>query len=146
MLHTGCGNSTLGVELYQDVKGKWGKIFNVDISAAVIAAMSAYEEDGLIWEVQDCRRLRYEDGYFGFCFDKGGLDALLEGKGVEGARQMVSEIRRVLRPGAVFVLISLKESRKPLIAQFFSEVTREEVDGFSCDLCQRLCYVYTAIA
>eukprot|EP00397_Hematodinium_sp_SG-2012_P067185 GEMP01103270.1.p1 GENE.GEMP01103270.1~~GEMP01103270.1.p1 ORF type:complete len:215 (+),score=33.02 GEMP01103270.1:70-714(+) len=145
VLHLGCGNSTLGVELYNDVKGKWGTIFNVDISPAVVHSMKCYEDAGLVWDVQDGRRMRYKDGYFGFCFDKGGLDALLEGKDEDGARDMVSEVRRVLRPGSVFVLISLEGSRKTFLRQFFSEVTMEEVDGFSCDLVpHRPCFIYTS--
>eukprot|EP00397_Hematodinium_sp_SG-2012_P068205 GEMP01109497.1.p1 GENE.GEMP01109497.1~~GEMP01109497.1.p1 ORF type:complete len:110 (+),score=14.53 GEMP01109497.1:301-630(+) len=107
--------------------------------------MKCYEDAGLVWDVQDGRRMRYKDGYFGFCFDKGGLDALLEGKDEDGARDMVSEVRRVLRPGSVFVLISLEGSRKTFLRQFFSEVTMEEVDGFSCDLVpHRPCFIYTS--
>ncbi|KAI8905853.1 S-adenosyl-L-methionine-dependent methyltransferase [Gorgonomyces haynaldii] len=78
ILHLGCGNSTLGPDLYKD---GWQSIVNVDYAENVIEHMKT--EYALMtemrWETCDIFQLdkHYQPETFDCAIDKGTLDALL---------------------------------------------------------------------
>ena len=58
--------------------------------------------------VMDVRRLPLRDGLFEIVLDKGTLDALLtdEADGMKNAMAMLQEVRRTLKPGGVYLVVS----------------------------------------
>ena len=109
ILHVGSGNSKLPEDLW--AKGYRNQRAN-DISPTAIARMAerTRECDGLVWAVEDALAMpQHADGSFDAVVDKGTFDALscdmLD-------RKLVTEVRRVLRPGGVYVCISSLESTR----------------------------------
>ncbi|KAG2428805.1 hypothetical protein HXX76_011505 [Chlamydomonas incerta] len=86
-------------------------VTNVDISPVVIERMKLQHSQlpTLEYLVADCRDMSgLPGGGFGSCIDKGTLDAVLCGaSGQLDAAKYMQEICRLLRPGGVFLLISL---------------------------------------
>ncbi|PNW77665.1 hypothetical protein CHLRE_10g446300v5 [Chlamydomonas reinhardtii] len=109
VLHVGCGNSNLQEGMAMDGY----RVTNVDISPVVIERMKLQHSQlaGLDYLVADCRDMSsagLPGGSFGSCIDKGTLDAVLCGaSGQLDAARYMQEICRLLRPGGIFLLISL---------------------------------------
>lgn len=142
VLHVGCGNSTLGCFL----SDKGYDVVNFDVSPAVIEMMRKQRPD-LKWVCADCA----VEGSLGepeacdYVLDKGGIDALLEAE-TENARSqarcMVKEVFRVLRRGGCYQIFSISPANRLFFSEFFN-VHCETIEGFSCDLYQKLVFVYT---
>ena len=115
MLHVGCGNSILAVQMAQH---GYERIVNVDISRTVIEHMAERwraHDAQLQWLVCDVKAMRFGDGAFGCVLDKGTLDAVLAEKGdcweldesvAAEAHAYLAECARVLRRGGCFLYIT----------------------------------------
>ena len=117
LLHIGNGNSQLPVELWQ--RGFRSQIAN-DISPTVTAQMAerTAECEGLRWTVEDALAMPHADGTFDFVIDKGTYDAISTGgQTTVSLRRLVAEVRRVLKAGGVYVLISSVESTKMALGE-----------------------------
>lgn len=103
VLVVGCGNSALSEELHAD---GFTSLLSVDYSPVVVERMQR-ERPALRFEVQDVTALSCADGEFDVVVDKGTLDAILCGTGsAEKQARMLSECRRVLRPGGLLVVVT----------------------------------------
>ncbi|XP_055591887.1 eEF1A lysine and N-terminal methyltransferase homolog [Uranotaenia lowii] len=110
ILMVGCGNSKLGLDLY-DVG--YRQITNIDISQVVIKQMqeaNKHERPEMLWYHMDATAMNFSDEKYSVVLDKGTLDALFTDTD-EGTLQTVAkyfgEIARVLRVGGRYVCISL---------------------------------------
>eukprot|EP01063_Lacrimia_lanifica_P002179 TRINITY_DN11130_c0_g1_i1.p2 TRINITY_DN11130_c0_g1~~TRINITY_DN11130_c0_g1_i1.p2 ORF type:complete len:210 (+),score=83.03 TRINITY_DN11130_c0_g1_i1:118-747(+) len=106
----GCGNSTLGEELYD--RAGLTDITCIDFCEAPIEVMMARKEgrEGLNYIVADLKDLHIPSGAYDVIIDKGCLDAATCGDNeraiVTTARPLISEISRVLRPNGVYLCLS----------------------------------------
>lgn len=107
-LHVGCGNSTIQEGMVED---GWVDVVNVDISSVVIHQMQIQHGafPALHYQVVDCRSMhQFQDQTFGSIVDKGTLDAVACAPGgSHDVLQYLKEVERVLKPGGVFLLVSL---------------------------------------
>ena len=109
LLVLGCGNSTLS----EDMSGAgFTSVTSMDYSESVIDEMKRKTAGavGMQWDVMDVTAMTYADGSWPLVVDKGTLDALYAEnteKLTEVARQMFSEIQRVLATGGRYVLVSM---------------------------------------
>jgi Methyltransferase domain len=71
VLHAGCGNSALGVDVYQAGLAQRG-VVNTDVSAAVIAQMEQRfaAVQGVSWLVQDVTAMHHADASYDIVLDK----------------------------------------------------------------------------
>ncbi|KAH9329877.1 hypothetical protein KI387_001985, partial [Taxus chinensis] len=107
ILMVGCGNAVLSEDMVND---GYEEIVNIDISSVVIEAMRKKYQDypQLKYATMDVRDM----STFGSCsfdsvVDKGMLDSLMCGSNAQqSARKMLEEVRRVLKPGGVYILIT----------------------------------------
>ncbi|XP_077572794.1 eEF1A lysine and N-terminal methyltransferase [Stigmatopora nigra] len=109
VLVVGCGNSELSEQLH-DVGYK--HLTNIDISETVVSHMNqrnAERRPGLTFQQVDATQMPYEDSCFQVCLDKGTLDAMASEKGGELARNMLTEVGRVLSIGGRYVCITLAQ-------------------------------------
>jgi 2-polyprenyl-3-methyl-5-hydroxy-6-metoxy-1,4-benzoquinol methylase len=69
ILHLGCGNSTISGDMYT---AGWEDVFNVDISATVIANMATKHADmpRMRWEAMDVTALTVPPASFDIALDK----------------------------------------------------------------------------
>nr|CAI5842659.1 unnamed protein product [Callosobruchus analis] len=110
ILITGCGNSTLGHDLY-DVG--YENITNIDISPVVIRQMLSQDgkdRPNLKYIQMDALNMSFESQQFSVVLDKGTLDALMpddKEETVAKIKQYFDEISRVLKNGGRFVCVSL---------------------------------------
>ncbi|KAH8943282.1 hypothetical protein BDL97_13G044000 [Sphagnum fallax] len=112
ILMVGCGNAAISEDMvcdgYQD-------IVNIDISAVVIEAMREKYKDmpQLQYQRMDVRDMKaFKDGQFDTVLDKGMLDSLMCGASATySASSMLQEVRRVLKPGGVYLLITYGDPR-----------------------------------
>ncbi|CAG9825256.1 unnamed protein product [Phaedon cochleariae] len=110
VLITGCGNSTLGQDLY-DIG--YNNITNIDISQVVIKQMlskTAKERPDLKYLQMDALNTIFDDKTFNVVLDKGTLDALMSDgseETISKIKQYFDEITRVLKFGARYMCISL---------------------------------------
>ncbi|XP_074523549.1 eEF1A lysine and N-terminal methyltransferase [Halichoeres trimaculatus] len=123
VLVVGCGNSELSEQLY-DVGYK--NLTNIDISETVVTHMNQRNSErrpGLTFQQVDATQTPYEDGSFQAALDKGTLDAVAsEGEGVI-ARNMLTEVGRVLSVGGRYVCVTLaQESVIQLAVELFVEL------------------------
>ncbi len=107
MLIPGCGNSTLGENLYdQGVTN----IVNIDISSVVISLMRdlCADKEHMDFAVKDARNLTdYPDNYFSLIIDKGLFDTqLCTQDNVANAQMLLKEMYRVLKPGGTYLMVS----------------------------------------
>jgi ubiquinone/menaquinone biosynthesis C-methylase UbiE len=90
-------------------------IVNIDISAVVIEAMREKYKDmpQLQYQRMDVRDMKaFKDGQFDTVLDKGMLDSLMCGASATySASSMLQEVRRVLKPGGVYLLITYGDPR-----------------------------------
>ncbi|CAM6027570.1 unnamed protein product, partial [Sphagnum balticum] len=112
ILMVGCGNAAISEDMvfdgYQD-------IVNIDISAVVIEAMREKYKDihQLQYQRMDVQEMKaFKDGQFDSVLDKGLLDSLTCGTSAPcSVSTMLQEVHRVLKPGGVYLLITLGEPR-----------------------------------
>lgn len=106
ILMPGCGNSTLGPDMYQD---GYKTIHNSDFSEVVIDQMKERFShlDQMEWFVDDMRKMNLPDNSYDTILDKGGLDALytIDNDGI-AAEEALFEYARVLKPGGKAFIIS----------------------------------------
>eukprot|EP00903_Cladosiphon_okamuranus_P013567 g12638.t1 len=109
LLHVGCGTSDLGPKLAQE-PSLLVDVMDADNSPSAIRIMEqrhANLENYGACEA-DVLNLDFPDGTFDAIVDKGTLDALLCSS-VEAAREMVTEMHRVLRKGGAYVQVSAED-------------------------------------
>uniref|UniRef100_A0A0D6R812 Methyltransferase type 11 domain-containing protein n=1 Tax=Araucaria cunninghamii TaxID=56994 RepID=A0A0D6R812_ARACU len=107
ILMVGCGNAVLSEDMVND---GYEEIVNIDISSVVIEAMQKKYQDypQLIYATMDVRDMSaFESSSFDSVIDKGMLDSLMCGHNAQqSARKMLDEVRRVLKPGGVYMLVT----------------------------------------
>lgn len=131
VLHVGCGNSTLGHELYTDLSKT---VLNIDLSDVAIRQMQQKyandigKNDGLRFERMDALHLSLPDDTIDVTLDKGTLDALLGDSAASSDRdasavQFLNECVRVLKMFGRFVCISLlQEHVLKVITRWVGEI------------------------
>jgi len=115
VLTIGCGNSEFSHHMYD--LGGYHNIHNLDYSPVVIEEMKSKnarnKRPGMCWDLGDMTQMTsYADEQYTAVCDKGALDALMSVESAEvsvKARDMFSEISRVLKPGGKYLCITLAE-------------------------------------
>mmetsp|Transcript_86123 Transcript_86123/g.278223 ORF Transcript_86123/g.278223 Transcript_86123/m.278223 type:complete len:418 (-) Transcript_86123:108-1361(-) len=109
ILVLGCGNSNMSALMHSD---GYTNIMNVDISEKVIEQMKDKhaQVQGLEWRAMDASKMDFPDGSFDAVVEKGMFDSLYAGTG-ERVQGVLSEVLRVLRPGAQLVSVSFAGDR-----------------------------------
>jgi SAM-dependent methyltransferase len=108
IMELGCGNSDLCARLA--LNEGFSNLLVTDASpTAVNHAQHRYAGiAGLRFAVEDAKRLRCAAGSLGAVVDKGTLDAICSGEGFDcEARAVASSVARALRPGGVWLSVSL---------------------------------------
>ncbi|XP_024403390.1 uncharacterized protein [Physcomitrium patens] len=111
LLMVGCGNAVISEDMVND---GYQTIMNIDISQVVIDAMIEKYKDmpQLQYQRMDVRSLGFKDGEFDSILDKGMFDSLMCGSSAPtSAASMIKEVRRVLKPGGVYMLITYGDPR-----------------------------------
>lgn len=110
ILHLGCGNSSLGPDLY---KRGFKNIVNMDYSPIVIDSMAekyAKEMPEMTWVTMDVRDLKYSNDEFDIVIDKAVMDTFQANKESETLDEdidkMLEEVSRVLKPGGKLLQIT----------------------------------------
>lgn len=105
----GCGTSDLGPKLAQEPSLSL-HVTDADNSPSAVRIMEQRHANLENYEASeaDVLDLNFPDGTFDAIVDKGTLDALLCGS-VEDARDMVTEVYRVLRKGGAYVQVSAED-------------------------------------
>ncbi|XP_017284244.1 eEF1A lysine and N-terminal methyltransferase [Kryptolebias marmoratus] len=109
VLVVGCGNSELSEQLY-DVGYK--HLTNIDISETVVTHMNqknAERRPGLTFHQVDATQTPYEDASYQAALDKGTLDAMASEEEGALAKNMLSEVGRVLSIGGRYVCVTLAQ-------------------------------------
>ncbi|XP_008275658.1 eEF1A lysine and N-terminal methyltransferase [Stegastes partitus] len=109
VLVVGCGNSELSEQLY-DVGYK--HLTNIDISETVVTHMNqrnAERRPGLTFHQVDATQTPYEDASYQAALDKGTLDAMASEEEGALARNMLTEVGRVLKVGGRYVCVTLAQ-------------------------------------
>eukprot|EP00996_Jenningsia_fusiforme_P002793 NODE_3610_length_946_cov_42.738016_g3316_i0.p1 GENE.NODE_3610_length_946_cov_42.738016_g3316_i0~~NODE_3610_length_946_cov_42.738016_g3316_i0.p1 ORF type:complete len:205 (+),score=28.68 NODE_3610_length_946_cov_42.738016_g3316_i0:107-721(+) len=133
MLHMGCGNSRLSIQLYQ--KGFTSAI-HTDFAPSCIERMretfrsefpTSLADPGFLFQVVDVTDMAgFQDGSFACVFEKSLLDALSCGD--DGLKERYErEVYRVLRPGGRLVIISYSASREQCFPPSRWRVTHREL-------------------
>ncbi|EFA04484.1 eEF1A lysine and N-terminal methyltransferase homolog [Tribolium castaneum] len=110
ILITGCGNSTLGRDLY-DIG--YNNVTNIDISQVVIRQMLSQNEKerpDLKYMQMDALDMSFQDDSFSVVLDKGTLDALMPDDNPETVAKIIkyfNEIHRVLKLTGRYICVSL---------------------------------------
>ncbi|XP_070492061.1 eEF1A lysine and N-terminal methyltransferase homolog [Chironomus tepperi] len=108
ILNVGCGNSKLSVDMFNT---GYTAITNIDISEVVIDQMKKTHRNIGEWIQMDATKMTFEDESHTVILDKGTLDAMMS---EESESEMVlnyfKEVKRVLKNGGRFVIISLLQS------------------------------------
>ncbi|XP_014218736.1 methyltransferase-like protein 13 [Copidosoma floridanum] len=125
ILIVGCGNSTLGMDLYD---AGYKNIVNIDVSQVVIKQMvelNRVKRPNLIFEQMDATKMTFVDGKFSVIIDKGTLDALMPDNDkatVALIDTYLAELKRVLKNSGRYICISLLQEHilKTLVASFSS--------------------------
>ncbi|KAJ7517954.1 hypothetical protein O6H91_21G047900 [Diphasiastrum complanatum] len=107
ILMVGCGNAVISEDMIND---GYQEIVNIDISSVVINAMLKKYKDipQLKYMTMDVRDMSaFEDSSFDGIVDKGMLDSLMCGTSAAlSASEMLMEVRRVLKPGGTYILVT----------------------------------------
>ena len=100
ILDIGCGNSSLGLEIYEASKGK-AEVVSIDFSDTCIDIMkSRYPHRADAYIQMDVRDMEFGDSDFDIVTDKGTLDAMMAQGAAQGERSAMKclmEISRVLK-------------------------------------------------
>ncbi|KAL7034409.1 hypothetical protein ACKWTF_007952 [Chironomus riparius] len=108
ILNVGCGNSKLSVDMF---KTGYSTITNIDISEVVIEQMKKTHRNIGEWIQMDATKMTFDDESYSVILDKGTLDAMMsEESESEMALNYFNEVKRVLKNGGRFVIISLLQS------------------------------------
>lgn len=111
----GCGNSTLGEDMYDD---GYKNIVNIDYSDILIEQMRKKHGEArpeMEWLEMDVRDLKFEDGTFDVAIDKGTMDAMMTAKAdvwdppqqvIDDCTAEVRESLRVLNPKGTFIYLT----------------------------------------
>ncbi|CAO3645521.1 unnamed protein product [Mucor fragilis] len=110
----GCGNSTLGEDMYND---GYKNIVNIDYSKTVIEHMKerCADKPEMSWLEMDIRDLKFDNESFDAVIDKGTMDALMCDRGdvwdpseelINDVKGEVDEVERVLKVGGTFLYIT----------------------------------------
>lgn len=105
-LNLGCGNSPMAQEM---LESGVESVLSIDVSPTVIEKMKKKYEgnEKLSWAVMDCTELECPSDEYDLVVDKGTLDALYcSDHAQDVVAKTLSEIRRVLKPGGMFIDIS----------------------------------------
>ncbi|XP_014231314.1 methyltransferase-like protein 13 [Trichogramma pretiosum] len=106
----GCGNSTLGMNLYD---ANYRSIVNIDISPVAIKQMkelNKVKRPDLVFQQMDATKLEYNNEKFSVVIDKGTFDALMTDSKEETVAlvtKYLEEIKRVLKNNGRYICISL---------------------------------------
>ncbi|XP_023139604.2 eEF1A lysine and N-terminal methyltransferase isoform X1 [Amphiprion ocellaris] len=123
VLVVGCGSSELSEQLY-DVGYK--HITNIDISETVVTHMTqrnAERRPGLAFHQVDATQTPYEDASYQAALDKATLDAVASEEEGTLARNMLTEVGRVLKVGGRYVCVTLaQESVIKLVVDHFVQL------------------------
>ncbi|KAH6916050.1 S-adenosyl-L-methionine-dependent methyltransferase [Coprinopsis sp. MPI-PUGE-AT-0042] len=115
VLMLGCGNSTLGEDMYDD---GYKSIVNTDYSDILIDQTKKRHGKArpeMEWHEMDVRDLKFEDESFDVAIDKGTMDAMMTQKGdvwdppqqvIDDCTSEVRETLRVLRRGGTFIYLT----------------------------------------
>lgn len=105
----GCGTSEVGPKLAQE-PGLSLHVTDADNSPSAVRLMKQRHAgmDNYICRETDVLNLDFPDGSFDAIVDKGTLDALLCRR-VEDARDMVTEMHRVLTEGGIYVQVTTED-------------------------------------
>lgn len=142
---TGCGNSLLGEQLFDD---GYKNLTNTDISESVIKQMAGHCDKcaRLKWSVADCRQLDdFADGQFDVVIEKATIEVFFvaqqspwsvgesTGEAMTSVRRMAREIVRLLKPttGQFFsISFTAPHFRKDLFARMFAgaSVLGDDID------------------
>ncbi|KAM4548941.1 eEF1A lysine and N-terminal methyltransferase isoform 2-T2 [Odontesthes bonariensis] len=123
VLVVGCGNSELSEQLY-DVG--YRHLTNIDISETVVTHMNqrnAERRPGLTFHQVDATQTPYDDTSYQAALDKGTLDAMASEEEGALARNMLTEVSRVLGVGGRYVCVTLaQESVIKLAVEHFVQL------------------------
>ncbi|KAI8647427.1 hypothetical protein BD408DRAFT_427814 [Parasitella parasitica] len=114
ILMLGCGNSTLGEDMYDD---GYKNITNIDYSKTVIDNMKerCADKPEISWLEMDIRDLKFANESYDVVIDKGTMDALMCDRGdvwdpseelINDVKGEVDEVERVLKVGGTFLYIT----------------------------------------
>ncbi|KAI7848851.1 S-adenosyl-L-methionine-dependent methyltransferase [Circinella umbellata] len=114
ILMLGCGNSTLGEDMYKD---GYKNITNIDYSKTVIDNMKerCIDMPEMKWLEMDIRDLKFDNESFDVVIDKGTMDALMCDRGdvwdpseelIAEVKGEVDEVVRVTKVGGSFLYIT----------------------------------------
>jgi len=109
ILQIGCGNSTLGEDMFEV---GYHDIINIDYSREIITHKQQNNVNKLVFLEMDVTELKFEDGTFDYVLDKGTFDAMFcfgEKNNEEMVNKMTKELYRTLKPKGVWVLIAMSE-------------------------------------
>ena len=110
----GCGSARFSSEMYDD---GFENIYNIDLSEVVIndeAAKNAHRVN-MHYDVMDVQKLDFDDEVFDVSIDKSTMDCLFCCTGsTEIISNMMTEAWRTLKPGGLFMTISLHDEEKVL--------------------------------
>ncbi|CAM9663821.1 unnamed protein product [Pylaiella littoralis] len=128
LLHVGCGTSEVGPKLAQEPDLSL-HVTDADNSPSAVRLMKQRHAavDNYTCRETDVLNLKFPDGSFDAVVDKGTLDALLC-RSVKDARDMVTEMHRVLTPGGIYVQVTAEdpEARLELLLGSGSSSKRKE--------------------
>tara|TARA_A100001015_G_C14868345_1_gene663293 strand:+ start:221 stop:979 length:759 start_codon:yes stop_codon:yes gene_type:complete len=110
----GCGSARFSSEMYDD---GYENIYNIDLSQVVIndeQAKNAHRVN-MHYDVMDVQNLDFDDEQFDVSIDKSTMDCLFCCSGsTHIISNMMTEAWRTLKPGGLFMTISLHEEEKVL--------------------------------
>eukprot|EP01134_Creolimax_fragrantissima_P005938 CFRG5938T1 len=108
VLNVGCGSSPFSADLYDSVEGI--NITNVDFSPVCIRMMlmkNLRSRPRMKWLVQDCTSMpKIKSATFDVVIDKGCMYSMMYDDGIS-AKMLLKQVRRVLRKGGIFCIITL---------------------------------------
>lgn len=154
LLHVGCGTSDVGPKLSQEPSLAL-HVTDADSSPSAVRIMKQRHAglENYTASEADVLNLNFSEGAFDAVVDKGTLDALLCSS-VDDAREMVTEMHRILRRGGAYVQVSAEDPearldlltgwgsskgrgkggrREPWSKHFFKELELEEPgEGAGC--------------
>jgi len=152
ILIPGCGNSTLGSQLYDD---GYTNITNIDISSVVIAQMhdKYIDKQEMEYQKMDARSMQIPDNCFDLIIDKALFDSqLCSIDNMNNINLLLNEMYRVLKPNGVYIIISHCEPSRRLSyltrggfrwTVEYIAITKPNVNGLVEDGSSKYHYLYS---